>query len=131
MRSIKLTALLGLCILLLLGCRTHIPISQLEGAWHITDAEGATLVELKVHSDARFHVDVYALDGIEVEGHLEVEGDQVSFINDEGTDAVASDPRPGTYRYWIDDNILRFEKVSDPLDRRATFLKREWTRTEP
>lgn len=101
-----------------------------SGAWE-TAANGDTApARLVVFPDNTFHVDVPAKEGIEVEGHLLFEGKQVTFVNDRGTDAVASDPTPGTYVYSVDGDELVFQKIEDPLERRSKFLDQPWTRVK-
>jgi hypothetical protein len=77
-----------------------------------------------------FHVDLPAVDGIEVKGITRIQGSDITFINESGTDAIASDPTPGNYIYSIDGDTLVFGKISDPLSRRAKFLSQPWKRVE-
>lgn len=101
--------------------------AQKDSATTTGDTPAARLI---VFPDNTFHVDVPAKEGIEVEGHLRLERNQVTFINDRGTDAVASDPTPGTYAYAVSGGELVFERISDPLNRRARFLSQPWTRID-
>ncbi len=111
----------------LAGCQS-LTSPSFSGAWE-TEADGDSVpARLVVFRDNTFHVDVPAKEGIEVEGHLLFEGKQVTFVNDRGTDAVASDPAPGTYVYAVDGDELVFGKIEDPLERRARFLSRTWVR---
>ncbi|MFP4358108.1 MAG: hypothetical protein ACLFSZ_06695 [Puniceicoccaceae bacterium] len=113
----------------LAGCQS-LTSPSFSGAWETPADADTAPARLVVFRDNTFHVDVPAKEGIEVEGHLLFEGKQVTFVNDRGTDAAASDPTPGTYVYSVDGDELVFEKIQDPLERRSRFLDQTWTRVK-
>lgn len=63
-------------------------------------------------------------------GHLEFNGDLVTFVDDERTDVpvCAGNNRSGTYRYTLANNGLTFTQVDDKcVERIAYFVDRTWT----
>lgn len=94
--------------------------------WDLT--ESPTSVELVIRPDSTFHVDVLLNEGIEIEGRLLLDFNQITFINVEGTDSIARDPSPGIYRYEIIADTVRFSRIDDPLSRRGGFLSLPWVR---
>lgn len=127
MRATILIPSLLLAFLALVACQTGGSRSALTGEW-VLRRDGDAVCLLRIFPDDTFHVDVLAGPGIEAEGTIEVTDGIVTFVNERGSDAVASDAAPGTYRYRINDNTLSFEKLSDPLERRAGFLAQDWQR---
>lgn len=86
-------------------------------------------VVLLVRTDSTFHVDVALQVGIEIEGLVELNHGEISFINTHGTDSISSDPRPGSYSYEIKSDTIYFDQINDPIDRRAGFLAFPWVKT--
>jgi hypothetical protein len=123
----KSYALLLLAAACLAGCQSFEPESPV-GLWQVESTGNLPEAQLRLRSDNTFHVDIPARDGIEVEGHYLLEGREITFVNDRGTDTVASDPAPGVYVYSAGGDTLSFEKIEDPLERRARFLSRPWRR---
>lgn len=115
--------------LLLSGCGSSGPtaLSQLTGEWE-NQSDGEPRARLAIFPDRTFHVDLLAVDGIEANGRIELNGNEITFMNEEGTDDTTADPRPGVYTYRVDGDQLRFEEVSDPLDRRVQNLTLPWVR---
>ncbi len=118
--------MLLLAAVTLSGCTTF-QSPSLTGEWELRK-DGEVQADLIFGPGDNFHVDLPAVEGIEVKGITHVEGREITFFNESGTDAIASDPTPGTYLYSIEGDTLRFEKISDPLERRAKFLSQPWTR---
>jgi len=111
---------------LLSGCNTIVSPS-INGQWELVE-DGETKAVLVLGPGDIFHVDLPAEKGIEVEGRLRIAGREITFINEKGTDAIASDPAPGQYMYQMDGDTLLFAKISDPLQRRSRFLSKPWTK---
>ncbi|MBU1370471.1 MAG: hypothetical protein KJ578_10335 [Bacteroidetes bacterium] len=99
---------------------------NLYSSWLLASEQAE--VELLIRSNATFNVNLISIDGIEIEGKLELEPPKITFINTHGTDSISSDPRPGIYTYSIHSDTLRFELISDPSERRAGFLALPRTR---
>tara|TARA_R100000027_G_scaffold18483_1_gene13308 strand:+ start:4555 stop:4947 length:393 start_codon:yes stop_codon:yes gene_type:complete len=119
----------ALCLIALLGTLGCSSIQQtsLSGKWTLQKGD-EKLADLTFGPGETFQFDAAAFNGVEAQGRTHREGRQITFINERGTDAAASDPAPGTYLYSIDGDILTFGKISDPIQRRATFLSKPWTR---
>jgi hypothetical protein len=130
MNLIKMLAVLFSLILLISSCSAQKDDNnyKISGHWELITSEAQ--VELHIRSDSTFHVDVMENDGIEVEGQIILTKDKITFINVQGTDSVSSDPTPGTYKYSLNENTLQFEKIDDPILRRANFLSKKWHRIE-
>ncbi len=116
-------------MLFLSGCGSTGPtaLSQLTGEWE-NRSDGEPRAQLAIFADSTFHVDLLAVEGIEANGRIDLEGNEITFINAEGTDDPSSDPRPGVYTYRVDGDRLSFQRVSDPLERRAQNLSLPWVR---
>ncbi len=100
----------------------------LAGDWYRTAPNGSE-VHLLLRPDNTFHVDIQGRPGIEAEGVYELGPDrEITFINEIGTDAVASDPTPGTYQYYRSGNGIGFRLIADDLTRRAGILNGIWSR---
>jgi len=125
----RTTAWALLVMLFLSGCGSAGPtaLSQLTGAWE-NRSDGEPRAHLVIFEDRTFHVDLLAVEGIEANGRIELEKNEITFINEEGTDNPSSDPRPGVYTYRVDGDRLSFQEVSDPLERRAQNLSLPWVR---
>lgn len=130
MKSLPAITLSALLLVLLSACQ-HYQVADsddyaLFNEWKL-DSEEAEVV-LLVRPDNTFHVDLLTLEGIEVEGKYELDREtlEIAFINLKGTDPISSDSYPGTYRYTIEDDVIHFERLDDPIERRADFLGQPW-----
>lgn len=99
--------------------------SPLFGTWMVIHP--AVEAELLVREDSTFHVDILPGTGIEAEGLLTLESEnQVTFVNTQGSDSIASNPVPGVYLYLVEQDTLRFTLVNDTLSRRMGLLSYPW-----
>jgi len=131
MRLIKSLTILLAMALVIAGCTKKTEkksVDDIFGKWKLLNPEA--MVELFIYPDSTFHVDVLINEGIEVEGKLILENEEITFINVQGTDSVSSDPSPGRYKYSIDKELLKFIKIDDPLSRRSNFLSQDWQRIQ-
>ena len=123
--------LFGLMVLPLASCSNEaLDADQFQafvGTWDSTSSEVDT--ELVIRSDRTFHVHLEPI-GIDAEGTVSVDDQQITFVNNEGTDETSSDPAPGVYNYMMNGNRATFFKVSDPLERRAMILSGAFVKAE-
>lgn len=128
MKTYTLLFLLAITVILS-GCST-IQSPSLTGEWE-QKKDGKTQADLVFGPGDTFHANLAAADGVEVKGITHIEGSEIIFINESGTDATSSNPAPGTYMYSIKGDTLVFGKIEDPLVRRTKFLSQPWTRVDP
>jgi hypothetical protein len=131
MRNSHLLIFLASILLSVTSCNDNKENSDggaIFGQWELKTPDAT--VELFVFQDSTFHVDVLMNQGVEVEGEIVLEINRATFINVQGTDSISSDPTPGIYNYQITGDSIRFEKIDDPLSRRANFLSQTWARIQ-
>lgn len=114
-------------LLLLSACQSY-ERDQLAGTWSVGASGDLPAAQLVLRPDNTFHVDILAKEGIEAEGRYLLQGREITFVNEKGTDAQASDAAPGVYEFTVGADTLSFDRITDPLQRRARFLARAWTR---
>ena len=123
--------LFGMMVLPLASCSNQKldadPFQAFIGTWDSTSNDMDA--ELVIRSDRTFHVHLEPI-GIDVEGTVTVDDEQITFANNEGTDETSSDPAPGVYNYMMNGNRATFFKVSDPLERRAMILSGAFVKAE-
>lgn len=86
--------------------------------------------QLQINRDSTFHVDLAVSEGIEIEGIADLNDSlQITFRNTAGSDSVASNPYPGTYRFELMGDTLHFTKVQDTISRRELLLSAAWIRS--
>lgn len=118
--------LFSVAFVALIGCQS-VERRSLVGDWKLSKQDSPEVV-MVLNADQSFHVDVHGDKDIEIEGRYRAASGEITFINEKGSDEIASDPAPGEYIYKVTGETLEFAKISDPLERRAKFLSMPWTR---
>ncbi len=128
MKSVKTTLFFAAVLALLFtACHSNREKEKIDihGQWEMEGDKNH--VELQIYNDSTFHVNLMERGTIEIQGKLKLKDNRITFINTHGTDAASSDPTPGVYKYTLkNDSTLSFSKVSDPINRRADFMKKDW-----
>ncbi len=86
---------------------------------------------LQINRDSTFHVDLAISEGIEIEGIADLNDSlQITFRNTGGSDSVAINPYPGTYRFELIGDTVLFTEVDDTISRRELLLSATWINSE-
>lgn len=129
---LKLPILLCLLLTVLTGCQSRSTAGNVTGTWDLYRAnnvgEQVRIAEMVLRPNGTFHVDLLQKEGIEIEGRYYVQGGNIRFENTHGSDAMGSNPVPGSYYYHLSGDTLEFTRVNDPIDRRDYFLSMTWER---
>lgn len=115
-----------LLVPLLAACSTS---SQLHGTWEtsLRDKPGSA-VWLVFDDDAKYELDYRDKPGADLWGHYSVDGDEVTLIDDGRSEEREVNRTPGTYKYLIEENKVRFTVVKDKNTARSAGLQRGWLR---
>ncbi len=120
--------LLGLACLALTACSTKTP---LDGTWTTTlKAPVEQAVYLTFKDDSTFELDFASQPGAELWGRFEVDGEEVTLIDEGRAEKREVNSTPGKYRYVFDGNSVRFMTIKDKNAARVSGMTRKWNRTE-
>ena len=125
MKQVSLSAL-AFVLSLFAGCKKATPETEIFNTWHVVSPQ--IEAELQVNTDSTFHVNLAFDSIIEAEGRVKVAAEEITFINEKGSDTAAANPYPGRYSYTIMGDTAWFTKIDDTLSRRSSLLALPWVK---
>ena len=110
------------------ACSTKSP---LDGTWSTTlKAPVEQPVFLTFKDDSTFELDFSAKPGAELWGRFEVDGDELTLIDEGRSEKREVNATPGKYRFALDGDSVRFVTIKDKNAARVSGMTRKWNRAE-
>ena len=127
-QSVVSRGLMAGALLSLAACSAKTP---LEGTWSTTlKAPVEQPVFLTFKDDSTFELDFASQPGAELWGRFEVEGDEVTLVDEGRAEKREVNPTPGKYRFTLDGETVRFITIKDKNAARVSGMTRKWDRSE-
>lgn len=112
----------------LAACSTKTP---LDGTWSTTlKAPVEQPVFLTFKDDSTFELDFSEKPGAELWGRFEVDGDELTLVDEGRSEKREVNATPGKYRFTLDGDSVRFVTIKDKNAARVSGMTRKWNRTE-